>query len=40
MKTVVEEVFKCHFNEYELLMVLKSLYVRKYFDKILLVPSQ
>ena len=31
----VEEVLKCHFDENELLMVLKSLKVRNYFDKIL-----
>ena len=35
LKTVVEEVLKCHFDKNELLMVLKSLWVRKYFDKIL-----
>ena len=42
MKNVVEKVLKCHFDENELLMVLKSLWVRKYFDKILdyLAPSQ
>ena len=40
-KTVVEEVLKCHFEGNELLMVLKSLWIRKYFDKILdnLAPS-
>ena len=42
LKTVVEEVLKCHFDENELLPVSKSLQVRKYFDKILddLAPSQ
>ena len=33
MLDVVEEVLKCHFDENELLVVLKSLQVRKYFDK-------
>ena len=42
MEDAVEEVLKCHFEENELLMVLKLLWVRKYFDKILdnLTPSQ
>ena len=39
---VVEEVLKCHFDESELLVVLNSLKIRKYFDKISddLAPSQ
>ena len=42
LKTVVEKVLKCHFDENELLMVLRSIQVRKYFDKIVdnLAPSQ
>ena len=38
----MEEVIKCHFDENELLMVLNSLSVGKYFNKILddLAPSQ
>ena len=35
LKTVVEKVLKCHFGEIELLIVSKSLPVRKYFDKFL-----
>ena len=35
MNTEVEKVLKCHFGEIELLVVLKSLLVRKYFDKFL-----
>ena len=35
MKSVVEEVLNLHFDEIELVVVLKSLHVGKYFDKIL-----
>ena len=42
IEDVVKEVLKFHFDENELLMVLKSLKGRKYFDKIFddLAPSQ
>ena len=35
LKSVVEEVLNLHFDEIELVVVLKSLHVGKYFDKIL-----
>ena len=35
LKSVVEEVLNLHFGEIELVVVLKSLHVGKYFDKIL-----
>ena len=35
IEDIVEEVLKCHFDENELLIVLKSLQVRKYLDTIL-----
>ena len=35
LKSVVEEVLNLHFDEIELVVVLKSLNVGKYFDKIL-----
>ena len=35
MKSIVEEVLNLHFDENELVVVLKSLHVGKYFDKIL-----
>ena len=34
MKSVLEEVRYLHFDEIELVVVLKSLHVKKYFDKI------
>ena len=35
LKSVVEEVLNLHFDKIELVVVLKSLHVGKYFDKIL-----
>ena len=42
LKTVVLKVLKYHFDENDLFVVSKSLYVRKYFDKIFddLAPTQ
>ena len=34
LKSVVEEVLSLHFDEIELVVVLKSLHIGKYFDKI------